>query len=210
MADNAPTPETIADRVFELGLQDADLSPVLHASEDVVNRFLDRLVVRVALSTAENISDADEAELEEVDFEQMARLESLYHQERHQHAKAVAANLADDTDLADDVVRLSRPETWLAAEDAFCCQRLFLMKVASGAYPPPLPSGFHRYVVDNLKVRWEAFSVFLAKPRSQPRLGYEFNSKIKPTVSTGANEDFAAAVRALPIDEDMKRRWLEN
>jgi hypothetical protein len=196
MVNKHPHPDTEADRFYEAEFT-GDV-PELRDPDDVT-AFLDQLTARALFDACEDTTGAAETTDSLDDADLIAKFESLYLQERHKVTEAA---------LASGGAALSDVKAWLAAESQFGGDRLFVMTCATRGFRPPLPPGFLRYVAQKLGVAYTVVSAFFALPPAI-RFAEEFKSAEKPSAQP-IQEDFRAAIARLPIDDALKREWLED
>lgn len=186
-------PRALADLIVEAGADPDEIASALSQLGDRADAFLARLAVHSALRG----DDEDPTEAADGDAEAsaslLARMQSVYEAE-----KADTAALARPRDL-------SNLKTWVAAKAAFGNDVTFVIKLAGRHVSPP-PGRFVRYAADALGVALTQVRQHFADGMPRGVAGAEFKSSGKPGMD--GVEDFAEAVRAASIPDELRSRWL--
>lgn len=186
-------PRAMADRIVEAGADPDEIAAALTQLGDQAGVFLGRLAAHSAL----RVGDGDASDAADRDAEAsaslLAHVQSVYEAE-----KADTAALARPKDL-------SKLPTWVAAKAAFGNDVTFVIKLAGRHVTPPT-SRFVRYAADALGVAITQVRQHFADGMPRGVAGAEFKSSGKP--GTGGVEDFAEAVRAASIPDELRSRWL--
>lgn len=186
---HADGPREEADRVFEAGSDPHDAEASL-ARMDEAGRteFLSRLAVRAALRDREG----DEGAIDDLGL--LDGFERAY-----AAAKARSTGVEGFKDL-------SKPAPWVAAMDAFNGDDEFVMKLCGRHVSQP-PARFVRYVADALGVGVGQVRQHFAPGGHAPGIAGAEN-KASGKLGKGRVEDFAEAVQAADIPEELRARWL--
>jgi hypothetical protein len=174
-----------ADHAFEAASNEADLLRALAEHADAEDEFIERLAVRTALAS---VSEAEKPDLDM----------------NEQIADAIARYASmPDPDVAD----LSQPATWTAANDKLGGDMAFVIKLFDRKVSTPTRR-FLQDAADALGASLAAIKLHFA---SVPAVGPAGVERKASGAQRGlAQEDFASAVSAANISEDLKRRWLES
>jgi hypothetical protein len=187
-------PITLADEVFEKGLDATRLAAHAKSLGDDLPRFVARLGARAAIEAAAEASQrGGESELATND-PLVAKLEKLYFD-------------SPDVESVSELARLNRPESWLAAEGALGGDRVFIMKLCERRISPPPPKSFLQCVADALGVALASVQEFFATGVSGDPVA-EYKGRGKPRIV--APQDFKTALDASEVPEELKRRWLQS
>lgn len=184
------TPHDAADAVFETGTRREDVGAALaRLDESGKAAFLERLSIRAALAGMQT-HDAADAPPEDA---LLNRIDEVYQSEKALHAAGQRRDL-------------SQPETWVAAEAAFGNDMGFIIKLCGRHISNPTAQ-FLRYVSDALGVALDQVRQHFAADGILPGVaGAEFKASGKP--GKGRVEDFATAVRAADVPDELRARWL--
>ncbi len=152
--------------------------------------FLGRLAVRAALRDADG---------NEEDIDDLGLLDGF--EQAYAADKARSAGVEGSKDL-------SRAAPWVAAMDAFNGDDEFVMKLCGRHVSQP-PARFIRYVADVLGVAVGQVQQHFAPGGHAPGIAGAEN-KASGKLGKGRIEDFAAAVQAADIPEELRARWLSE
>lgn len=123
----------------------------------------------------------------------------------HAEARVRAAYERGSQGMDSDALALDTPTPWLAAEAAFAGDVSFLMKLMGRNVSMPTPR-FLRYVADALGTRLAVVRQHFEIPPILALAGVERKASSKP--SGPQVEDFATAVQASGVPDELKARWL--
>lgn len=186
-------PRAMADRIVAGGSDPDEIAAALAGLGNRADVFLSRLAAHSALRG----NDEDPTGVANRDAEAsaalLAHVQSVYEAE-----KADTAALARPKDL-------SNLRTWIAAKAAFGNDITFVIKLAGRHVTPPT-GRFVRYAADALGVALTQVRQHFADGMPRGVAGAEFKSSGKP--GTDGIEDFAKAVRAASVPDELRSRWL--
>ena len=186
-------PRAMADRIVEAGADPDEITAALAQLGDHAGVFLRRIAAHSAFR------GVGEDPTEDVDRDAEASASLLVHvQSVYDAEKANTAALEHPKDL-------SKLPTWVAAKAAFGNDITFVIKLAGRHVTPPT-SRFVRYAADALGVAITQVRQHFADGMPRGVAGAEFKSSGKP--GTDGVEDFAKAVRAASIPDELRSRWL--
>jgi hypothetical protein len=187
------TPEQIrnarfaADAVFAAGLRPDDIRQALAAHPDAQDALVDRLAAIASLS-ASGETTADDVSVERLD--------------------ALVARAMDLYDSIDSAVQsdLSAVKTWRAAGPVLGIDMPFLIKLFERRVTMP-GRRFLQDASDALGVSVEALGAYFALDPAPSGAGVERKGS---GAETGpVRENFADAVKAAQVSDDVKARWLD-